>query len=267
MRYDARLMGLTCEDIARLSHVSLVSLLDEINTPPGGASSIAYIATTGKDSLTESSVMLDVGCCNGFASLEFVRLTGCRAIGIDVNPFAMDSAKRLSAESADFSKVRFLLGDAMAMPFSDGCFDLVYFGGSLSWIHDRMTALAESMRALRRGGLLALVPLYYRVKPSRSLLDEIERSTGLRLLPWTKDYWISLLQKSGFRKPDIAERTLRRVPFRAIESRIERFLNEKAALLRDDVRMMVYERLSAVYKLFEKNNRLLDYAIVTCKRN
>jgi SAM-dependent methyltransferase len=83
--------------------------------------------------------VLDVGCGNGdFCALALAR--GARVSGIDAAP-AMIATARERAPAADLR-----VGQAEALPFEDGAFDLVTGFNSLQFADDPVLALREWMR-------------------------------------------------------------------------------------------------------------------------
>ena len=97
--------------------------------------------------------VLDVACGTGSAAIRAAQ-SGARVVGLDLTPALFDAARREAAQAR--TDVRWVSGDAAAMPFSDGSFDVVVsvFGAALA-PRQRATA-RELARVLRRGGRLAM---------------------------------------------------------------------------------------------------------------
>lgn len=97
--------------------------------------------------------ILDYGCGRGELGLMLAQNGAALVEGIDITPAyvaeATAAARRLGfADDA----VRFRVGDAHAMPFEDGAFDLVIGSGILHHL-DLPAAMAEIRRVLRPGGV------------------------------------------------------------------------------------------------------------------
>jgi ubiquinone/menaquinone biosynthesis C-methylase UbiE len=86
-----------------------------------------------------------------------------RLVGLDIQPemLARFRRKLARADHRDIGNVALVRGDAMALPFADDSFDLVYAVSALPEVPDRRKALAEVKRVLRPGGTLALTELIF----------------------------------------------------------------------------------------------------------
>lgn len=91
---------------------------------------------------------LDVGCGTGALSdLILARAAPKTITGIDPSPAQVDYVRKLLPGT-------FEVGDSMAMPFTDGAFDVVASALVIHFIPDRTKAFAEMKRVLAPGGLV-----------------------------------------------------------------------------------------------------------------
>lgn len=102
--------------------------------------------------LLQGGLALDAGCGCG-ASLALLERYGARAVGLDLNAaFLRESRGR---------KLKVARADLAHLPLPDGCLDLVLC--ECVWnLTDKERVLAEFMRVLRPGGMLALADIYAR---------------------------------------------------------------------------------------------------------
>ena len=102
--------------------------------------------------------ILDIGC--GAGSLDRLlaqRLGGANPItAIDVNPFWLREAEALAAEDGVAGMIRFLPGNAEAVPFPDNSFDAAFSVTVLEEC-DADRAIAEMIRVARPGGRIGIV--------------------------------------------------------------------------------------------------------------
>jgi 2-polyprenyl-6-hydroxyphenyl methylase/3-demethylubiquinone-9 3-methyltransferase len=93
------------------------------------------------------ALLIDVGCGGGLLA-PHLRGRGYRHVGVDL----MGAGLALGRERG-VTPVR---GDATALPFADGCADVVVAGEILEHVTDLTAAVAEVCRVLRPGGVLVL---------------------------------------------------------------------------------------------------------------
>lgn len=92
--------------------------------------------------------VLDVGCGAGFLS-NYLAGAGFDVTGIDASPTSIDVATRHDTTG----KVRYLLGDALELPFADASFDVVCAMDFLEHVENPAAVVAEIARVLRPGGV------------------------------------------------------------------------------------------------------------------
>lgn len=98
------------------------------------------------------SRVLDIGTGNGSQLRLFDHC--CHILGLDCNTSTLDLARLKRG-------VHFVQADALAIPTTDGAFDLVSCLDVLEHLEDDYSALKESQRVCRKGGfLLVTVPAY-----------------------------------------------------------------------------------------------------------
>jgi arsenite methyltransferase len=101
--------------------------------------------------------VLDVGCGTGFPLIELAQRLGPTGAVHGVDPWgpALERA-RLKVRGASLQNVDIRQGDAAALPFPDGAFDLVVSNLGINNFRDPEAALAECRRVLRPSAPLAL---------------------------------------------------------------------------------------------------------------
>jgi len=95
---------------------------------------------------------LDVGCGNGaFTEALIARCNPVEVIGIDPSEGQLGFARtRSGARSAGFR-----IGDAQALPFGDGRFDVAVMALVITYLSDPGKAVSELARVVRPGGWVA----------------------------------------------------------------------------------------------------------------
>jgi ubiquinone/menaquinone biosynthesis C-methylase UbiE len=108
--------------------------------------------------------ILDIGSGIGGPARYFARRFGCKVTGIDLTSEFCDVARELTRRLGLDGEVRFLRGNALAMPFADAHFDGAYSMNVSMNIADKAGFYREIRRVLKPGGWL--------------LLSEIARGAG-----------------------------------------------------------------------------------------
>lgn len=119
--------------------------------------------------LERGEALLDLGCGRGLF-LAVAWKAGVQAIGVDVDPEALEEAGR-AYPGADLR----LAGDG-TIPLADSSVDVVWASEVLEHVADTAALLSEVRRVLRSGGrLLATTPYHGRVKSALIALSTFER--------------------------------------------------------------------------------------------
>ncbi|KAF9818100.1 hypothetical protein IEO21_02942 [Rhodonia placenta] len=100
--------------------------------------------------------VLDVGCGPGSITIDFARLVPQgHAVGIENTSDVLAEA-RASASAQGITNVEFRLGDALALDFPDGTFDVVHAHQVLQHVPDPVRVLSEMRRVTKPGGFVAV---------------------------------------------------------------------------------------------------------------
>jgi SAM-dependent methyltransferase len=121
--------------------------------------------------LRRGATILDVGCGTGIAGVPFAR-NGFPVTGVD------PSEAMLAQAAQRVPNATFVKGEAGALPFPNERFDAVISAQSFHWV-DRVRALAEAYRVLRRGGVIAIWWKHLMAQdPIKQLRDEVYLQLG-----------------------------------------------------------------------------------------
>jgi demethylmenaquinone methyltransferase/2-methoxy-6-polyprenyl-1,4-benzoquinol methylase len=107
--------------------------------------------------------VLDVATGTGLVARELARMN-VRVAGLDQSPAMVARGLREVRERGLEDRIRFVLGQAQTLPFADEAFDAVTFTYLLRYVDDPAATVAELVRTLRPGGVMA--SLEFHVPPA-----------------------------------------------------------------------------------------------------
>jgi SAM-dependent methyltransferase len=142
-------------DIAHAPPAVVEPLIDTLELraadPGQQAMREAYLAEVG---FPPAARVVEVGCGPGPVARALAARKGVtEVVGVDPSRIFIAKARELGRE---LPNLRFLEGDAQALPLDDGSYDVVVFHTTLCHVLDPELALAEARRVLRLGGQLAI---------------------------------------------------------------------------------------------------------------
>ncbi len=116
---------------------------------------------------------LDAGCGNGRYTVAW-RLIGAReSVGVDISPLNIETARR-RVEQSNINGVTFKQCNALALPFPDNSFDIVFSNGVLHHTVDWRTGIAECVRTIKPASEGGWGWLYLIENPGGLFWDVIE---------------------------------------------------------------------------------------------
>lgn len=138
------------KDIDRLT-VNDLAPIDEFHTR-GRAATVDMARLLA---LSGAERVLDLGSGLGGPSRYLAATFGCRVTGLDLTRSFVEAATSLARRLRLDDKVDYRHGSALAMPFAESTFDVVWSQNAVMNIADRGRLYAEIRRVLRPGGRYA----------------------------------------------------------------------------------------------------------------
>lgn len=134
---------------SRLDLSGDISKADQLHTlGPVATAALAELA-----GIQAGEKVLDVGCGIGGPARQLARL-GAVVTGIDLTPALCEAAREANRQAGLDIDIR--QGSALALPFEDGFFDVVWTQHVSMNIEDKAGLFREMRRVVRDGGRLAL---------------------------------------------------------------------------------------------------------------
>lgn len=104
-----------------------------------------YQISTGK--------CLDIGTGHGYMGIELAKISDLEMYFVDLDPEALNMARKNAAENELSNDVHFVGADVTALPFEDNFAEFVVSRGSLWFWKDQVKGLQEINRVLKVGGI------------------------------------------------------------------------------------------------------------------
>jgi len=121
---------------------------------PGGAALTTRLARALQ--VGPGKLVVDVASGPGTSALQLAHETGCDVVGVDLASDSVAAAARAAAEAGVSDRVRFIHGDAEALPLADEAVDGVLCECALCTFPDKAMAARQFARVLRPGARVAI---------------------------------------------------------------------------------------------------------------
>lgn len=108
--------------------------------------------------LASAQRILALGCGTGVEVRALKRRTGTTAeiVGVDHSPDLIEIAERLTQDEGLAGHIRYEVGDAHHLTFTDAIFDIAVLHTLISHVDDPLQVLREVRRVIRPGGTVAI---------------------------------------------------------------------------------------------------------------
>src|SRR5574340_243870 len=184
----------------RQSGVNLTCLTQDDLTPLdqdhyGGIEANALLSS--KAGITRSDHVLDVCSGMGGPARWLAQQIGCRVTGLELTESRCRAANRLTAMVGLGEKVEFRCGNALAMPFADGAFDVAVSQEAFVHVPDKLRLIVECARVVKVRGRIAFTDIVQRGRLGDRDLSRLRDEMAYPSVETIAGYR-KLLQESGF---------------------------------------------------------------------
>lgn len=251
---------------ADLPYVDLLSLVGETNRCPGGKRTVLSIAR--RLGIGRDTKVLEIGSNTGFTSTELVKITGCTAVGVDVNPAAVAQSEMMRKSLVDSigDRMRFHVADAASLPFEDDSFDVIVCGGANTFIQEREAAFQEYARVLRPYGFVSVTNLYYRRRPDQALQDDLRDVLGFSVPALGVEEWLEILAPAAWEMYDLKLSELAVRADHVLDAYVAELCSpERLGHIDEEQRRQVSAQWHRVMSVFNRNNAHLGFMELTLR--
>ena len=199
--------------------------------------------------LAAGQEVLDVGCGLGGTARYLAARHGIEVTGVDLTAEYCRAGNLLSEKTRLADRVRLVTANALALPFADGSFDVVFTEHAAMNIADKPHLYSEIRRVLRVGGRLAIY--------------DIVKGAGGEVhfpVPWARVPDISFLASGEELRNLLTDSAFRVLAWRDVTSPALRWFRERAAALRGKAPVLGFHLLlgSDAKEMFANQVRNLE---------
>lgn len=157
-----------------------------------------------KLALSDTDLVLDLGCGSGLSAIEISKRTKCRIVGINISDKQIEIGNELIRQSHLAHQVKLLNMDAHNLIFKPNIFDSAYALESIMHMN-RETVLKQVRNVLKPGGLFTLCDWFINKPLTQAEKDFLERITCGHYI--TKDEYDLLFHKFDYTEVEIDDWT------------------------------------------------------------
>lgn len=249
--------------VLRLDYVTLMSVVEEMNRPPGGLNSLLIFGSLCN--VRKGQHGLDVGCNTGYVAFEFAALSESRMTGLDLSSSMIEAARNECRARDCEQLVDFIEGDAQDLPFGSDMFDFAFSGGSLAFIEDAPRAVREMLRVVKEGAFFGSADFYYEAPPPEALIERLAAILGFRLETRAAQEWCDLFSDSGMEFVASRHHQIGAVAEERIPAYVDQLLDRVSTKFTADGLAAARRRLIDTYLTFNENHEYLG-AVVSIAR-
>jgi ubiquinone/menaquinone biosynthesis C-methylase UbiE len=123
----------------------------------------------------------------------------------------IEEARHLASKRDIAKRVNFLVCDAMKLPFEDNVFDAAISQAMLVLVDDKIQAIKEAKRVVRKGGTAGWLELSWKNEPSEEFLDYVSNVLCSYCMRKAETYegWKEVFRKAGVQEVEIIKDTFK----------------------------------------------------------
>jgi len=123
--------------------------------------------------ITSDSKLIDIACGKGTTAILIAEKYGCNVVAIDIDKKLIEDAKYLTKKKELENKITYYVGDALKLPFNDNEFDVAISQAMLVLVDDKVKAIQEANRVIKKGGTAGWLELSWKKEISKDFIEEV----------------------------------------------------------------------------------------------
>jgi ubiquinone/menaquinone biosynthesis C-methylase UbiE len=176
---------------------------------PGGFNATNELLNKLK--IDQDSHIIDIACGKGTSALYIAKRYGCKVTAIDISPELIEEARHLASKRDIAKRVNFLVCDAMKLPFEENFFDAAISQAMLVLVDDKIQAIKEAKRVVKKGGTAGWLELSWKNEPTEEFLDYVSNVLCSYCMRKAETYegWREVFRKAGVQEVEIIRDTFK----------------------------------------------------------
>ncbi len=162
--------------ISDLNYPDFVGFINQWNVLPGAYDTISKWSIYSR--ITEKSSLLQIGCTTGFQSRELAHLTGCKALGVDLSKYAVDSAIWNAQHYSPEAKVSYKVANAEEYIF-DEKYSHIAMGAGLKFFKNPEKMLERCSSLLIEDGYILASPFFVTKEIPQNIISNSQEIFGI----------------------------------------------------------------------------------------
>ena len=149
--------------------------------------------------INSETKILDIACGKGSTAFYLAEKYGCSVVGIDISEKLIQEANDTCRKKKLNNQVKFLVGNAMNLPFEDNEFDVAISQGILVFVDDKIKTINEASRVIKNGGKAGWIELSWKKEPDKEFLDNVFNILHAFCLKNARTYeeWTKVFKKAN----------------------------------------------------------------------
>jgi ubiquinone/menaquinone biosynthesis C-methylase UbiE len=146
--------------------------------------------------------VLDIACGKGSTAFYLAEKYGCQVVGIDISEELIHEADETCEKKGLTDRVKFMVGNAMDLPFDDNQFDVAISQGILVFVDDKTKTINEASRVIKNGGKAGWIELSWKKEPNKEFLDNVFNILRAYCLMNARTYdgWKKVFERANIHK-------------------------------------------------------------------
>lgn len=227
---------------------------------PGGYDATRQLLKTLR--VLKGSRVIDIACGKGTSAMLIAENYDCHVTAIDISAELVEEAKRLSQRRGLSNRVTFTVADAMKLPFEDNSFDAAVSQAMLVLVDDKVKAIKEANRVIKKGGTAGWLELSWRNDPTEEFIEHVSKVLCSYCMKRAETYegWQKTFKKAGISSLDVKGYAFKNGGF-AEMLRDEGLMNTLAVLGKYVANREVRNRMRLIENTFKEYPNYFGYGI------